>query len=195
VVGNPVRPSVLTGSREEAQRLFGLEDGLPVLLVTGGGTGALGLNQIVHEAAPELVNSCQIIHLTGAGKAIGGWAHPRYHVYEFISDEMKHALAVADVVVSRSGMSALAEIGALGKASIIVPMPASHQEANAAAFASSGAAITFDERRLTPDTLRKTVKELLADSRGRRELGTAAQQMLPVDAADALVREILALLR
>jgi UDP-N-acetylglucosamine--N-acetylmuramyl-(pentapeptide) pyrophosphoryl-undecaprenol N-acetylglucosamine transferase len=193
VVGNPVRPSLFAGSRAEAERLFGLEPGRPVLLVTGGGTGALGLNQIVHQAAPDLVADCEIIHLTGTGKAIGGWAHPGYHAYDFISEGMKHALAAADVVVSRGGMSALAELAALGKASIVVPMPGSHQEANAAAFARAGAAVVAHERTLSPPQLVEMVRSLLSDAQRRQEMGTAARRVLPGDAADALARELAAM--
>jgi UDP-N-acetylglucosamine--N-acetylmuramyl-(pentapeptide) pyrophosphoryl-undecaprenol N-acetylglucosamine transferase len=103
---------------------------------------------------------------------------------------MKHALAAADVLVSRAGMSALAEIAALGKPSIIVPMPVSHQEANAAAFARAGAAIVMDERRLTPTGLVDTVRSLLDDADRRQQMGHAAQRVLPVDAASAIAREI-----
>jgi UDP-N-acetylglucosamine--N-acetylmuramyl-(pentapeptide) pyrophosphoryl-undecaprenol N-acetylglucosamine transferase len=183
VVGNPVRPSVLTGSFAEAQRLFGIQEGRPVLLVTGGGTGALGLSRIVHEASPALVADCEIIHLTGSGKALGGWSHSRYHPYEFLSGGMKHALAAADLVVSRAGMSALAEIAALGKASVVVPMPASHQVANAAAFARAGAAIVMDERSLSPSLFVETVRSLLHDMDRRQGMGNAARRVLPADAA------------
>ena len=52
VVGNPVRADVLTGERERAIARFGLERDVPTLLVTGGGTGALGLNERVAAAVP-----------------------------------------------------------------------------------------------------------------------------------------------
>ncbi len=190
VVGNPVRPSVLSGSAEEARALFGLEAGVPVLLVTGGGTGALRLNQIVHEAASDLVQDCEIIHLTGTGKAVGGWSHPRYRSYEFIAEGMKHALAAADAVVSRAGMSALAELAALRKAIVLVPMPGSHQEANAAAFARVGGAITLDEGSLSPSLLTETVQSLLQDAGRRQAMGEAAGRVLPPGAAEAIAMEV-----
>lgn len=193
VVGNPVRPSMLTGSYAEAQRVFGLEDGWPVVLVTGGGTGAVRLNRIVQEAGPALVRDAEVIHLTGAGRAVGSWTHPRYHAYEFLTGGMKHALAAADVVVSRAGMSALAEVAALGKPAVLVPMPNSHQEKNAALFAETGAAIVLDERRIGPSDLVEVIRSLLADSAQRRAMGSAAQRVLPLGAAEALCWEIQAL--
>ncbi len=103
---------------------------------------------------------------------------------------MKHALTAADVVVSRAGMSALAELAALGKAAILVPMPDSHQEANAAAFARSGGAIVLDERRLSPALFTATVRSLLGDAERRRAMGAAAAQTLPAGAAEAIAREL-----
>ena len=63
---------MLAGSAQRARELFGLERGRPTVLITGGGTGALRLNEIAAEAARLLVESCQIVHLTGAGKAVPG---------------------------------------------------------------------------------------------------------------------------
>jgi UDP-N-acetylglucosamine--N-acetylmuramyl-(pentapeptide) pyrophosphoryl-undecaprenol N-acetylglucosamine transferase len=147
----------------------------------------------VLEAAPALAPVCEIIHLTGTGKAIGGWSHPHYHAHEFISDGMKHALAAADVIVSRAGMSALAEIAALGKAAIVVPMSDSHQERNASAFARAGAAIVLEERGLSPPALVDAVRSLLEDADRRRAMGSAAQRVLPLGAAAAVARELAAL--
>jgi UDP-N-acetylglucosamine--N-acetylmuramyl-(pentapeptide) pyrophosphoryl-undecaprenol N-acetylglucosamine transferase len=186
VVGNPVRPAVLAGDVEWARKVFRLRADLPTVLVTGGGTGALRLNEIAAEAAGRLLDRCQIIHLTGTGKAVSGPSDDRYHQIEFLVEEMAHALAVADVIVSRAGMSALAEIGALGKAAILVPMPASHQELNAAAFGRRVAAIVMPEPRLTADSLASAVAALLDDPQRRAALGSAASALLPANAADVI---------
>ena len=189
VSGNPVRPGLTAGDRAEAVRLFGLEPGLPTLLVTGGGTGALGLNRRVAAAVPRLVESCQVIHLTGRGRAVPpAAAHPRYHAYEFLVDEMKHALAAADLVLSRAGLGTLSELAALGKPMVLVPMPHSHQLANARAAAQAGAARVVAEDRLTPDRLVAVVEGLLADAAAREALAAAARRLFPPDAADRLAR-------
>ena len=87
--GNPVRRRIFEGHADEAVRLLGLEPGVPLVVATGGGTGALGLNRIVAAAAPLLVERCQIVHLTGRGRGVpttdlGG----RYRQTEFLVDEM-----------------------------------------------------------------------------------------------------------
>lgn len=186
VVGNPVRDAILWGDLVRARQQFGLEAGIPTLLVTGGGTGALALNQIVADAARELVEVCQIVHLTGVGRAVGDWGHPHYRQIDFVAEEMADLLAAADLVVTRAGMSALSEVAALGKPSITVPMPDSHQLANAAAFASRRATIVLDQETLTSGGLAAEVRDLLADSNRRERLGAAARQALPADAAEAV---------
>ena len=192
--GNPVRPGLAAGDRARAVAAFGLEPRLPTLLVTGGGTGALGLNERVAAAVPGLVEFCQIIHLTGRGRAVPPAAlSERYHTYEFLVEEMRDALAVADLVMSRAGLGTISELAALGKPMVLVPMPRSHQAANARAAAQAGAARVVAEARLAPDVLVGVVRELLDDAGQRARLAAAAQRLLPRDAADRVARTLLEL--
>jgi UDP-N-acetylglucosamine--N-acetylmuramyl-(pentapeptide) pyrophosphoryl-undecaprenol N-acetylglucosamine transferase len=195
VVGNPVRSAILAGSAERAREEFGLRPNLPVVLVTGGGTGALRLNELAVEAAEQLSSECQMIHLTGAGRSPRPWSHANYRRYEFLAEPMADALAVADVVVTRAGMSALSEVAALGKAAIVVPMPDSHQDANAAVVARHGAGVVRPERELRSDGLAGEIRALLRDPARRAALGTAASRLLPPDAADDICRGLAALLQ
>src|SRR3989338_170672 len=64
-LGNPVRSEIITGSREDALKLFKLDPKLPVIFATGGGTGSLRINQLIIEAIPNLKGICQVIHLSG----------------------------------------------------------------------------------------------------------------------------------
>src|SRR4051794_41113645 len=127
VIGNPVRPAVLSGSAERAIARFGLERGLPTVLVTGGGTGALALNRLVAASVPALAEFCQVIHLTGRGRGVEPVSRAsRYHAFELLTDAMPDALAVADLVVARAGLGTFTELAALGKPALIVPLPGSH---------------------------------------------------------------------
>lgn len=193
VTGNPVRAEFGQGDAARGRSRFALDDGRPLVLVTGGGTGALQLNRIVAEAARDLVASCAIVHLTGAGKAVLDPQHPRYHQREFLAEGMADVIAAADVVVSRAGMSSLTEIAATRKAAILVPMPRSHQEANAAAFARHGAAQVISEAELTREHLVASVRTLLDDAERRQALGDAAARLLPPDAADAIAGRLITL--
>lgn len=183
VVGNPVRASIYEGRPDRALSTFGLAPGLPSLLVTGGGTGALRLNQIAVEAVGEIIDRCQVIHLTGARRTVAPFNHARYRQYEFLTREMPDALALADVVVTRAGMSSLSEIAALHKAAIVVPMPASHQGANASVYRKRGAGVVLDEPTLSPGRLADEVSALLRDQERRHSFGDAAAALLPPTAA------------
>jgi UDP-N-acetylglucosamine--N-acetylmuramyl-(pentapeptide) pyrophosphoryl-undecaprenol N-acetylglucosamine transferase len=192
--GNPVRRSVVEGNRSLGFSLLGFDPAVPLVLVTGGGTGALGLNRIVAEAAPAMVEQCQILHLTGRGRGVatGDLGH-RYCQVELLVEEMPHVLAASTVVITRAGMGTLSELAALRKAAVVVPMPGTHQEANARAFERAGAAIVHDQRTLTAEQLTRTVTELLAHAERRRELGTAMGQTMPPDAAERIAEDVLAL--
>jgi len=189
--GNPVRASVLSGDPEQGFRRLGLVPTIPLLLVTGGGTGALALNRVVAAAAPDLVRFCQILHLTGRGRGVAvPELGPRYRQREFLVEEMPDALAAASLVLSRAGMSTLSELAALGKPTVVVPMPRSHQEANAVAFAEQHAALVFDQPSLTPARLVQTVRELLEHGARRERLARAIARVMPRDAAGRLVDDL-----
>ena len=108
---------------------------------------------------------------------------------------MPHLLAVATVVVSRAGMGTLTELAALGRPSLIVPLPGSHQWANAQAFARLGAIEVADQQALTPEALAERVLGLLADAPRREQLGRALAASMPRDAADRIADQVLALSR
>ena len=106
---------------------------------------------------------------------------------------MPHVLAAATAVVSRAGMGTLTELAALARPSLIVPLPGSHQWANAQAFARLGAIEVADQEALTPDSLADRVLSLLADAPRREQLGRALAASMPRDAADRIAGELLAL--
>jgi UDP-N-acetylglucosamine--N-acetylmuramyl-(pentapeptide) pyrophosphoryl-undecaprenol N-acetylglucosamine transferase len=191
VTGNPVRQEILGADPEVAYTRLGLQRDLPIVVVTGGGTGALGLNQIVASAAPRLVERAQVVHLSGRGRGVPAeTAGPRYRQIEFLIDEMPHLLAAAAVVVSRAGMGTLTELAALARPSLIVPMPGSHQWANAQAFARLGAIEVADQDALTPERLIERVDGLLDDPTRRAQLGQALAASMPRDAAERVAFEL-----
>jgi UDP-N-acetylglucosamine--N-acetylmuramyl-(pentapeptide) pyrophosphoryl-undecaprenol N-acetylglucosamine transferase len=191
VTGNPVRAEILSANPELAYTRLNLERDLPLVLVTGGGTGALGLNRLVAAASPSLVNETQVVHLTGRGRGAPPQTQsPRYRQIEFVVDEMPHLLAAATLVITRAGMGTLTELAALGKPTIVVPMPESHQWANAHAFANVGAVEVADQLTLTPDDLANRVLALLHNAARREQLGQALAHSMPKDAADRIGSEL-----
>jgi UDP-N-acetylglucosamine--N-acetylmuramyl-(pentapeptide) pyrophosphoryl-undecaprenol N-acetylglucosamine transferase len=194
VTGNPVRRLVLEGDRSRFFDQFGLDADIPLVLITGGGTGALRLNQLVAEASGHLVEQVQVMHLTGQGRGVEvPFQSARYVQKAFLVEEMADVLQAACVIVSRAGLGTLSEIGALALPAIVIPMPRSHQQANARAFAAGGAALVMDEDGLTPAMLARETLGLVADATRRTALGEAARRMLPLDAAERVADQIKAI--
>lgn len=190
--GNPVRPEVLSGSRDEAKRIFGLDDGVPVVLVLGGGTGASGLNQLVRQALPLLAPRMHVIHAAGPGKTDPSVQDPRYRQYELLTSELPHAYAAADLVVTRAGMGALSELAVLGKPVIIVPMPGSHQEDNAKVFADRAGAVVLSERLIFSKAFAEAVLGLIDDPGRRLAIGEGMRRMNVPDAAARIAALVVA---
>ena len=191
--GSPVRRAMFRGSAEEGRRLFGLESGVPTVLVTGGGTGAAALNDLVWKAVPFLCPKVQVIHLTGAGKSVPYPDAPsRYHQLEFITAEMPHAYAASDLVVTRAGVGALTELAALGVPTIIVPIPASHQEDNARLFAAAGAAVVLDELSTFSKHFAATILGLLEDQKKLADLRARVKKLTKPDAATKVAELVIA---
>ncbi|TSA45781.1 UDP-N-acetylglucosamine--N-acetylmuramyl-(pentapeptide) pyrophosphoryl-undecaprenol N-acetylglucosamine transferase [bacterium] len=191
VTGNPVRKNTLKGSKEEAKKLFSLRSDLPTVLIMGGGAGSAKINALVADALPELTRYVQIIHITG-GKAPKTplQNYPEYHPYAFLGKELAHAFAAADLVVSRGGMSTITEIGALGKPSILIPLPKSQQIDNVRFLAGVGAAIGVPEQLLTSKLLVEAVRKILWNPDLQKSLSEMALRLMPRDADVQIAKQI-----
>lgn len=154
-VGNPIRD--LTSKTS----FFKLNKHKPIILLTGGGTGAEALNKLVNK---ELLEFVQIIHITGYNKTPANFEHPDYQHYQFLKEEFLEAINKADLIITRAGLGALSEFASLGKLLIIVPIPASHQEFNAQYFSEHKAAVVLTQNDLTLDKLKQEIKTILADN-------------------------------
>ena len=192
--GNPVRNNILSGDAEKARSIFRLNSDFPTILIMGGGTGAAELNRIVKEALHGLLKYAQVIHITG-GKTNGAIEHPHYHSYDFLGDELKHAYAVSDLVISRAGLSTISEIARLGKAAVLVPLPASPQMNNARYMALLQAAICIPQKFLTPPALIKLIRELLWDKKTTDMLKMNVAKIMPKNAAYEIAQIIIKSMR
>lgn len=203
VTGNPVRPELLAGDRDRGLAAFDLGPSLPVLLITGGAQGAVQVNDLVAAVLPELLRHCQVVHQCGehslramrqaAGALPAGLAH-RYRFVDYLHGELPDVLAAADVVVARSGAGTVAELTALGKACVLVPLiptGGDEQRRTARYLTDRGAARMLAGDQATSDALRKEILALLDDPDRRRDLAATARRYGRPDAADRVVTELL----
>lgn len=181
--------------QKEARKAFNLDPDRPTLLIMGGGQGA----QVFNDAAPRihasLPNNTQVIHITGKGKAATAAQDTKDYVVRELLDEqeMKNAYAAADVIISRAGIGAISECAALQKAAILIPLPASPQEQNAAELGD--AVITIHQSNPEWHQQGATMAAgLLADTQERTRLGRALHHAFPTDHGDALANLIISIL-
>ncbi|HZZ99253.1 MAG TPA: UDP-N-acetylglucosamine--N-acetylmuramyl-(pentapeptide) pyrophosphoryl-undecaprenol N-acetylglucosamine transferase [Candidatus Paceibacterota bacterium] len=210
LVGNPVRPELLNGDRAAALQQFNLRADRKTILVIGGSQGAKRVNDIILESLVLLVKDYQLIHQCGqsqldAVKAVidqyekegqqsyGPMIQANYRLYPFFSiQEMTLAYAAADVVISRGGAGSIAEIAALGKPAIIIPITNSqgdHQTQNALEFQKYGGDI-IQEANLTSHILLDQIKNLL-DATKSSELSAKIKSFAKLDAADRIAQVLL----
>lgn len=174
-------------------------------LVMGGSQGARSINRLIFASLGRLLPRVNIIHLTGPADYLKSlnWksrlSQPifdRYRPLPF-TRRLAYFLSTADLVVSRAGANALAEIGAAAKPAVIIPLPsaaAGHQLANARWYEDRQAVVVLPEEGLTARKLVKVIKELI-DQPGRREkLGERIRLLANRQAVQIIVRAILKLL-
>lgn len=190
-VGNPVREEVLKASeipKEEARRRFGFSPGLPVLLVLGGGTGALGLNRAISADRSELIKSFNIIHIVGKGKGEAKKENG-YFSAEFLGrEELPYAFAAADIALSRAGMGTISELAALNLPVVLAPIYKSHQEENAAYLSKKGAAFVLNENDIVSGDFVNIIARLSGDQPMINELKKNMGIIFPAGAAEAVAR-------
>lgn len=196
-LGNPVRPGLLGGAKEQAISHFHLDSDLLTILILGGGTGALSLNKLIACTISQFIEHGQIIHMTGAGKEVtvpcfhgrpaDKLLKERYHPVAFLDEEiLRHALAAADLVITRAGMSALSELSVLGKPVVLVPLPNSPQLANAEYFSQRGGAPIFYEDKSNTLDFVNEIRRLLSDGRERLMIGHKLQKIMPKEAREKM---------
>jgi len=186
-------PCRFSGSKmptsEDAKRTFGIAASRKVIFILGGGTGARAINEAIRDVLDELLVHADVIHSTGKGKATSGLKRPGYHPFELMQEmSMRQAYAASDVVICRAGIGTLSELAALSKASIVVPIPRSHQETNARAL-QEGIIWLHQTQERCGDALRNAVKDLLTHEVKRNMLGSKLHQLFPTDDGYALAEK------
>ena len=207
VAGNPVRPEFLAdaelppegGSHSDSDES---QVDRTKVLIFGGSQGAHAINMAMVEAASRLAaaGTVDVTHQTGerdVDVVRAGYRHAgltaRVEPFLYAMDrEMKWA----DVVVSRAGATTIAELAAVGRAAILVPLPTAaddHQKKNAEVFARAGAGELIEQKDLTGALLADRLLALAGDAGRRQEMGRAARALARPDAARAIVDRLLEL--
>ncbi len=208
VTGNPVRPELLDGDPAAAVKALewaGHDPGLPTVYVTGGAQGSVQINRLVEAVLPRLLLRANVIHQCGQ-TSLAATRHlaagladalaARYRVVDFVGAELPDVLALADIVISRSGAGTLAELTALGKPSVLVPLiptGGDEQVHNARHLAEQHAGYALVGSQATPDALWAHLDELISDPSYRAAMAAAARQLGHPQAGHDLAAQLLKL--
>ncbi len=178
LTGNPIRRDIFKVKSETLTQSFNNE--LPILLIYGGNQGSHEINFRVFDILEEFLNDFNIIHQTGNSSVTNDFTKAkqlklrlntvlkdRYTIRDYIlPNEIGEALNKADIILCRAGANSISEILALGKMSVLIPIPwASHDEQtkNAELVASTGLGYILKQKdSLTSQTLFQTI--LLANN-------------------------------
>lgn len=204
LVGIPIRKRILGGNRDITRENLQIFGNLPVIGVIGGSQGAERINDATLGILKELTERYEVIHQTGTNNfqdvqqeasVILEFGHKeRYHAFGFLDEAgLRDFYVISDLIISRAS-SALFEIAAWGKPSILIPIQNSaqdHQRKNAYEYAAAGACLVIEEPNLSPHVLFAEIKKVLDNPELLTKMREAAQKFSRIDAAELIAREIL----
>jgi UDP-N-acetylglucosamine--N-acetylmuramyl-(pentapeptide) pyrophosphoryl-undecaprenol N-acetylglucosamine transferase len=199
ISGNPVRNIFSTSNaiRSEALEYFGLKPEKKTVLVVGGSLGAMSINRVIERNIEYFnKNDIQLIWQTGglyAAEAANTEIENNNIWSNAFIDRMELAYTAADIVVSRSGAMAVAELSIVGKPVIFVPYPHAaedHQAANAQSLVSKRAALMIKDSDVN-DKLINAIDILLDDESLRMELRNNISKLKNTQADERIAEEIL----
>jgi UDP-N-acetylglucosamine--N-acetylmuramyl-(pentapeptide) pyrophosphoryl-undecaprenol N-acetylglucosamine transferase (EC 2.4.1.227) len=165
VTGTPIRQELFNGNKEKAREFCGFTDDKPVVMVVGGSTGSVAVNKAIWGCLDELLETFNVIHLTGKGKTNPDIKDKAGYVqYEFIKEQLADMFALADVVISRAGANAICELLAIRKPNLLIPLSKAasrgDQILNAQSFEKSGYSYVIEEEAVSNETLLSGIKEV-----------------------------------
>ena len=201
LTGNPVREEILNIDRDRAYEKLAIDENKKLILSFGGSGGQKSLNTSLLEIIPRLSEDIVLMHITGERlyedflaelEERGIEAGDNIRILPYLYD-MPEALNIADLVITSAGAITLAEISAIGAASILIPKSytaENHQEYNARSFSDSGAAELIYERDLEADLLLGTIDKLINNDERLEEMRSNSLKIGKKDATSKIFEEI-----
>lgn len=197
VTGYPVRPELKMWTLDKAQDYFKLDPNLPTLAVAGGSKGARSINLALLKVLPQLLETMQIIHISGHldwetvdenAKSLPSEKAEHYHAFPYLH-EFGAVLGAADLIVSRAGASTLGEYPLFGLPAILVPYPYAwrYQKVNASYLEDRGAAVILRDEDLETHLL-TTVQKMMTDEDLLSKMSKAMSKLATPDAAAKIAK-------
>ena len=199
ITGNPVRKTIVQSSisKDEALKFFGLRTEQKTVLIIGGSLGAKSINEAISKHLDELLNNgLQLIWQTGKPYALKGKERaidiPNVWVGDFIN-QMEYAYAAVDIVISRAGAMAIAELCVAEKPVLFVPYPFAaedHQTVNAKNLVEKNAALMVRDNEAI-DKLVPMIIDLSKNDIKQNELTQNIKKLAIKNADETIAGEII----
>lgn len=191
-VGNPIRHELIHLS-EPSLRFADIHERPLRLLVLGGSQGAKFLNELIPQAMTKTKEKLDIWHVSGEKNYASTQRMYQKHSLSVKMDpfleNISDAYLWADLVICRAGALTVAELAAVGVASILVPFPSAvddHQTSNALYLVKAGAALLIPEIELSEKKLLACLVEFQQNRHKIIKMAQAARQLACVDAAQTV---------
>lgn len=165
LTGTPIRKELFEGSPTKAAEFCGLSADKPTILIIGGSSGSVVINNIIRESLDDILANFQIIHLCGKGNLDESLTQKTGYVqFEYISKELRDLFALSDLIISRAGANAICELLALKKPNILIPLSKAasrgDQILNAKSFKKNGFSYVIEEEELSKASLLNAIRDV-----------------------------------
>ncbi|MDO5331349.1 MAG: undecaprenyldiphospho-muramoylpentapeptide beta-N-acetylglucosaminyltransferase [Bacillota bacterium] len=192
--GNPIRSDFTKLDKSSARKQLGFSEDDLIVLATGGSLGAEILNREILDFASKIQDvNIKLLFVTGKRYYDDVKSKCNFNGTTLIdyANNMPVLMAASDVIVSRAGAIALAEIMASGKPSVLVPSPNvtnNHQYHNAKTVADAGAAIMVEEKDLKEGEaiLSAEILSLISRPEDLASMSIRAKGLATINAADII---------
>lgn len=194
LTGSPIRQELLHGSRAKGKEFCHFTKDLPVLMIMGGSIGSVYINNAIRGCLDDLLKEFQIIHLCGKGNLDESLTNKEgYAQFEYVSDNLPDLFAAADLMIARAGANSICEILALRKPNILIPLGRNasrgDQILNANSFAKQGFSVVLEEENVTSESLKATIKDVMANRQTYIHAMEASGQMDAIATIMSLIEE------
>lgn len=165
MTGTPIREELFSGNKTKGKSICGFTNNKPTITIMGGSQGSIKINTAVREILEDLLVKFNIIHICGRGnidktlEEVDG-----YKQFEYLGAELPHIFATTDLMLSRAGANAIAEITALKIPTLLIPLSLEasrgDQILNAKSMEKQGIAMVMDEADMNGIKLKQSILEL-----------------------------------
>lgn len=165
ITGTPIREALFNGNKKLGKEICNFADDKPTITIMGGSQGSVRINTILRKTLPKLLLDFNIIHICGRGNLDKDFESTTgYKQFEYVGDELPHIFAITNLMISRAGANAIAEITALQIPALLIPLSLEasrgDQILNAKSMEKQGLCMVMEESNMDEVTLEKEIKIL-----------------------------------